>query len=186
MKPIFLFLFLFGVFLISIVGAVSFSPSYLVFNLDQNQQECQTITLGSDSSTITVLDKWANESVKDWNVNLFNDSADEYKLSIDYPKRLSFNEKTVKVCLMGVKAGEYHGIVLLREEQKGNSVVQMGVWIKAVISNEKVASKSGSSNITGAVIGALEGSWKIFGVLILLIVIWMIVYIRNKRKNKWY
>jgi hypothetical protein len=138
--------------MISCIGgvlAVGFSPSNLVFNIPIGKQECQTITLISDSETITVSDVWAKDKTIEWKVSSFDTSASDHGLSISYPKTLSLNERQVQVCLSGTEAGEFHGVVLLAEEQKGSSVIQMGIWVKALIGNEnQIAEANARQEIT--------------------------------------
>ncbi|MEK6875539.1 MAG: hypothetical protein AABX30_02555 [Nanoarchaeota archaeon] len=135
-------------FLTNSVMAVSFSPSSLTYNLKLNQQECKTITLGSDSETITISDSWAENKDVEWKVSLFDKTASEHGISINYPEELSLDEREVEVCLSGANLGEYHGVLLMKEEQQGNSIIQMGVWLKVIISNEPASSGSpgGSSS----------------------------------------
>ncbi len=147
MKTLF-FIFLFVLMLNGVI-ATGFSPSSLVFELGQNQEECKMITVDSISETINISDKWAENKGIEWKVNLFEKDANYHGISINYPKELSQNEKQAEVCLSGSNVGEYHGVILLREEQQGNSIVQMGVWIKATIaetqSSQETASAGGGS-----------------------------------------
>ncbi len=122
--------------LIPSVIAVGFSPSSLVFNLNPNQEECKTITLDSDSEKITVFDKWAENATVEWKASAFNTRASEHGVSINYSKELSKMEREVEVCLSGSKVGEYHGIIIFQQQQEGNSIIQIGVWLKVTI-NEK-------------------------------------------------
>lgn len=142
MKSFIFFIFVF-VIMINVVGAVGFSPSSLTFNLQRGEQSCQVITLSSDSETITVSDKWAENKDVEWKVSLFNNSASDFGISINYLKEISINEREVEVCLLGSQVGEYHGVMILKEEQEGNSIIQMGIWLKVIIS-ELPASGEGS------------------------------------------
>ena len=130
-------LMIFSVSTLSIVSASGFSPSSLIFNLTLNEKSCQTITINSNSDTISVSDKWAVDKDIEWKVSLFNSSADSHSITISYPSEISLPENKVEVCLSGSKVGEYHGVMLLREEQQGNSVVQMGVWLKVTITEKQ-------------------------------------------------
>ena len=144
MKHLF-FIFLFIIF-VNIVGimAVGFSPSSLIYELKQNEEECKMITLSSESEMIVVSDKWAENESVEWKVSLFDKDADLHDISIDYLNELSIDEREVEICLSGSEVGEYHGVILLREQQKGNSIVQMGVWLKVTIveSEEEVVEES--------------------------------------------
>ena len=161
MKHIFYFLFFIFAILVSAVSiqAVGFSPTKLDFELGQDEIECQTITLNSDSERIVVLDKWAESSDVELRVGLLNVSSDFHGLSVDYDSEL-IGERELDVCLSGRDVGEYRGILLMREEQKGNSVVQMGVWLKVVISEEdKSEVGSPKSEVEGPSSGSsLSGS----------------------------
>jgi len=130
-------LMIFSISTVSIVSASGFSPSSLIFNLTLNEKSCQTITINSNSDTISVSDKWAVDKDIEWKVSLFNSSADSHSITISYPSEISLPENKVEVCLSGSKVGEYHGVMLLREEQQGNSVVQMGVWLKVTITEKQ-------------------------------------------------
>lgn len=197
----FVFIFIMFSILISVsfIYAVSFSPPNLVFNLSVGEKNCQNITLSSDSEKIALSDKWAESKDVAWNPNLFVKSANEHGLKVTYKKELSLDEREVQVCLSGNKPGEYHGILLLSEEQEGNSVIQMGVWLKAVISekgNEEVVNKKEVNNIssnnllTGAsVVSERNDSVSIWVIMVLiagivvLVLISIVVY--KKRRNNY-
>ena len=131
------------------VTATGFSPSSLTFNLNPNQEDCKTITIDSESETITISDNWAENKDIEWKVSLFNKSAEYHGISINYDNELSLDERQAEVCLSGNQIGEYHGVLLLREEQQGNSIIQMGVWLKVIIAetqqNNNVGGGGGSS-----------------------------------------
>ena len=129
------FLFFIFLFLLMLNGviAVGFSPSSLVFELEPNQEECETIILTSDSETISVSDSWAENKDVEWKISLFEKNTNYHGISINYDNELSIDEREVEVCLSGGKLGEYHGVLLLREEQQGSSIVQMGIWLKLII-----------------------------------------------------
>src|SRR3989344_2627840 len=133
------FLFFIFLFIITINGvtATGFSPTSLIFDLKPNEKSCQTITISSNSSEISVSDKWAENKDIDWSVGLFESSASSHGISINYDPELSINEREVEVCLSGSNLGEYHGVILLNEKQEGKSVIRMGVWLKATISNQE-------------------------------------------------
>jgi hypothetical protein len=133
---------IFLVILTTGVLAVGFSPISLTFNLEKGKQDCQKITLTSESETITVSDKWAENKDVEWKVSLFDKNADYHSINIDYPTALSVDEREVEVCLSGDKAGEYHGVLLLTEGQEGNSIIQMGVWLKVIITEPQQQQQS--------------------------------------------
>src|SRR3989344_4106306 len=127
MKNYFIFFF-FILFLITGVSASGFSPSSLIFEMSKNEQECQNIYLSSESSKIFVSDVWAENENSEWMVKNFKKSPSEHGLSVSYDKDLGIDEREVKVCISGVDDGEYHGAIVFREEQEGDSIVQMAVW----------------------------------------------------------
>ena len=127
------FIFLFILVSTNIVTSVGFSPINLDFEVEQNQEACKVITIESDSEIIKVSDKWAENKDIEWKVSNFDQTADYHGLTIYHPSELTAEERQVNVCLSGNQLGEYHGVVLMQEEQEGNSIVQMGVWIKAII-----------------------------------------------------
>lgn len=159
MKSLFIF-FIFFVLFVANISATSISPASLTFNLQLNEKDCQTIRLESDSETIIVSNQWAENPSIEWKLDLFNTKTDEHHLSLSYQKELAQNEREVEVCLAGSQEGEYHGAIIFQEEQQGNSILRLGVWIKAIIGNppstqttsnsnsgEKTTSSSSSSNI---------------------------------------
>lgn len=132
------------------VSAVGFSPSSLIFELEQGRQECKMITITSDSETISVSDKWAENKDAEWKVSLFETDASAHGISISYDNELSINERQVEVCLSGQNIGEYHGVLLLTEEQQGNSIVQMGIWLKVIITEpQQTAPASAGAGSSG-------------------------------------
>ena len=148
---------------ITLVHAVSFSPSSLIFNLNPNEQSCQTINFDSNSSIISVSDKWAENKDVEWKVSNFETPASSLGISIDYPSNVSAQDKQVKVCLSGSSIGEYHGVLLLKEEQQGNSIVQMGIWLKVIIEEkleqtQQASTTSGSSSSSGGGSGITGGA----------------------------
>ncbi len=144
--------------MVGLAGASGFSPSSLVFNLEPNQEECQMIIITSASETISVNDYWAENENVTWKVSLFNSSAGEHNLNIIYDNSLGEGERELQVCLSGSELGEYHGVIIMKEEQQGNSVVQMGVWLKVVIEEveeiveEPVVNNEGSGGRTSQTI----------------------------------
>jgi len=94
------------------------------------------ITINSESETIAISDRWQRIKDVEWKVSLFNNSADSHGISINYPSQITNEENQVEVCLSGSKTGRISRSLLLREEQQGNSIVQMGVWLKAIISEK--------------------------------------------------
>ena len=154
MKSYFLFFFILILFSTSLIQAVGFSPTSLTFELEQNQEECKMITITSDSETITILDSWAENKDIEWKVGLFDTDASLHGISLDYPSEILLDERNVEVCLSGSNLGEYHGVLILKEEQQGNSIIQFGVWLKVLINEQQEVSpqelsseeNSGSSN----------------------------------------
>jgi hypothetical protein len=130
--------FIFLLFIIIISGnvmAVGFSPGSLTYKLNVGEKKCQMITINSDSELITLSDKWAENKDIEWRVSKFDRNADNHSLSLSYPKDLTMDKRNAEICLTGKKQGEYHGVLLLTEKEKGNLRAQMGVWINAIISN---------------------------------------------------
>ncbi|MAG27354.1 hypothetical protein CMI47_17615 [Candidatus Pacearchaeota archaeon] len=131
MKSIFIFLFL--IFVIPTAVAVGFSPSSLTFNLQPNEEACGTITLDSESESISVSDKWAKSEETKWKVSLFDTTAEDHNIAITYPYLLSPEERQVEVCLSAENEGEYHGAIIFKQAQEGSSIIQMAVWLKLII-----------------------------------------------------
>lgn len=145
MKKEIIIISILAILLVNFVSASSFSPSSLTFNLNPGQKQCQSISITSDSSTITINDMWATDKSVAWKVSLFTSSASSHSISIDYPTSLSINQRTVSVCVSGTEIGEYHGVILMKEGQVGNSIVQMGVWLKVVIGSGSTSTNSGTT-----------------------------------------
>ena len=137
--------------------ASGFSPSSLTFSLETSEEECQVITVTSDSPKITVSDGWAKNKDDEWSINGFQTDASAHGISIDYDNELGVSERQVEVCLSGDNVGEYHGVLVLEEEQEGSSIIQMGVWLKVLITAPKEVTASSSSS-GGAGGGAGGGS----------------------------
>jgi hypothetical protein len=128
-----------------LVTAVGFSPTKLAYNLESGTESCQTITVNSTSEKISVSDWWAENEGIEWNVALFKTSSSTHSLTLKYPSEIFINESKVEVCLSGTKPGKYHGLILLKEEQNGNSVVQMAVWLNVTITEKIVPPAAPSS-----------------------------------------
>jgi hypothetical protein len=133
----FILTFLFLILAVSIVTAVGFSPTSLTFNLEPGKENCKMITLNSESSTISVSDSWAENPEIEWKVSNFNTPAENHGIFINYPEELPIDEREIEVCLSGSKLGEYHGVILMKQAQQGNSIIQLAVWLKVVIESAK-------------------------------------------------
>ncbi len=141
------------------VLASGFSPSSITFSLETLEEGCQVVSITSDSSKITVTDRWAEDSNQEWSATEFQNSASAHGISISYDKELSVSEREVEVCLSGDNVGEYHGVLVLEEEQEGSSIIQMGVWLKVLITAPKeVTASSSSSGGAGGGSGGSGGS----------------------------
>ncbi len=137
MKKLIFLLFLF-LFSLSLVNATGVSPSKLVYEIEPGEEMCQKISITSDSEKITVTDKWAENKDVEWRGSLFDKSASYHSLEISYDKELLEDEREIEVCISGEKLGEYHGIIIIEEELVGNTIIQMGVWLKVNIMNKPV------------------------------------------------
>lgn len=185
--------FIFILFIIAGIGgikAVGYSPSSLIYKLNVGEEQCKMININSDSEKITLSDKWAENKDAKWDVNLFQNNSGYHSIKLKYPKTLGKEEKEAKICIKGDKTGEYHGVLLLKEEQKGNSIIQVGIWIKANI-DEKVQNQTqenkGFWTITGNTIGAISKKMNviyIIGTLAVLIAAG-IIFKLNKKKDPW-
>jgi hypothetical protein len=141
-KILFLFLFL---FFISGAYSTSVSPSSLVFKLPSGETSCKTIRIDSESSTVSVVDNWAENKDVEWKTANFGTLAEEHSIQIEYDDLLENEENSVEVCLSANVDGEYHGVILLREEEEGNAIMQIGVWVKLFISDEFKKNEEGSN-----------------------------------------
>lgn len=142
----FLFIFFIGILIsLSFIQATGFSPTELIFEIKTNEKECGIISIISESETIQVSDKWAENKDLEWKVHLFEKDSNYHELELIYDKELSLDERKVEVCLSGSKAGEHHGVILLSEEQVGDSITQLGIWLKVIINEEPIESLTTSS-----------------------------------------
>lgn len=151
MKQFIFFIFLILIFanlaeMPNFVGATGFSPSSLIFNLAPEETQCKTISISSTSEIITADDKWAENKNAEWKVNDFNSDASSLGISINYPSELSSGEREIEVCVSGKNLGEYHGVLLLKEEQQGNSIIQMGIWLKLIVGEISQQTQSSQTN----------------------------------------
>ena len=146
MKPKLLFLLFMVLVSVSMVQAAGFSPSSLTFDLEKGQEECKMVRIDSKSEKVTASDSWAKNESVEWKVSSFNTEAGQHEISINYDDELSLDEREVEVCLSGNKLGEYHGVLLFEEKQQGNSIVQLGVWLKVLINEKPSVSEASSSS----------------------------------------
>ncbi len=200
--------FLFFIFLILIINlngilAISFSPGDLIYKIDVGKEECKTINLNSESQTIAIFDKWAENIEQQRKPNLYTKTAEYHGLSLSYPKQIS-EGKEIRVCISGKYPGNYYGIIILQEEQIGNAIMQGGVWINVLITGNSINNEKkeqtqettpgeavqekiteNNSGITGAVIGALQRNiWVTATIfLLILIILYLLVLVHNKGKK---
>lgn len=145
------FFFLFIIFFISAVSAVGFSPSSLVFKLDKNHEQCQAITLTGVTDEIDVINVWAENSQAEWKVGEFKNEASSHGLELSYSINDVENNKYIDVCVQGSKEGEYHGAIIFKQSQQGNSIVQLAVWLKVTITSQEKTESSGSGASSQAI-----------------------------------
>jgi hypothetical protein len=147
------FVFLF-VMMLGGVLASGFSPSSLIYEVGVDEEMCSDLSVSSDSEVILVSDAWASDESVDWKVSNFESEASSHGLDVSYDSELSVDERDLEVCVSGSELGEYHGVLLLKEQQEGNSIVQMGVWMKVNV-GESEALPSDASRLEPS---ASEGS----------------------------
>lgn len=127
--------------------AVGFSPSNLVYNLEPNEEECKTVTINSESETITVSDVWAENVDVEWKVSNFDTDTSEHGLSLTHSESETEGKRIYDVCLKGSQKGEYHGAIIFKQGQEGNSIIQMAVWLKVVISESEATSNNDNTGV---------------------------------------
>ncbi|MCX6748923.1 MAG: hypothetical protein NT076_04935 [Candidatus Pacearchaeota archaeon] len=137
---------------VSLVCTTGFSPTSLIFNLNVGEKQCQEVSVDSTSLSISIEDKFAENKDIEWKVSNFDKSASYHSLTSTYPTQISNETGKLEYCLSGSKVGEYHGVLILKEEQSGNSIVQMGIWIKATIisSSPEITTSSATTSSGGA------------------------------------
>lgn len=145
---------LLGIFLINLVSAVSFSPSSLIYNLNKSQEQCKYITLGLDSPITSITNSWAENKDIDWSIKFFNTTSESHGINIYYTQENIVNgiAGKVSVCLSGTNLGEYHGIMIIKQGQVGNSIVQLGIWLKVNITDN-------IKNINESLCLSTQGTW---------------------------
>lgn len=146
------FVFLFVILCVSLVGAAGFSPSSLTYEIEQGKIKCMGISLDSESERITVTDRWAENLTVEWRASLFDKDASYHGLEVSYDKELLKDERGLEVCLSGQRIGEYHGIIVMEEELIGNTIIQMGVWMKVKITSEPVQPSGGGGGGGGGIV----------------------------------
>lgn len=186
MKFIFYFFIAFILLInLALASAVSFSPSYIVFNQGVGEKICQKASYDSDSEKVFVSDSWAENKEINWNPNLFNLSSSQHGLKLYYDSEVP-GKGDIEICLTGQELGEYHGILFLSEEQKGNSIVRAGIWIKAIISERKLNVDEKNSWITGSVVGnsiIKNRNGIIIGFIMFIIIIVLMIRIYLNKKE---
>jgi hypothetical protein len=124
---------LFLIILSPSILAAGISPTSMIYFLEPNQELCQLISLDSNSSIVTLSDVWAENEFIDRKVALFNTTASEHHLTLNYPHELSTTERDIEVCISGSEIGKYHGAIIIRQGQEGNSVLQLVVHLEVLI-----------------------------------------------------
>lgn len=138
------YLILLSIFLIPFASAIQFSPTSLEFNLEKNQISCKHINFQIES-TNTLKDAWAQSTSLPWTITSFQTGSQELSLALSYPTEINPEEKEIQLCLSGAVPGEYHGALIFREDEIGNSVVQFAIWLKVNINKETGEPKNESS-----------------------------------------
>ncbi len=154
------FFVLFFIFLVlPSVSAVGFSPSSLTYDLQQGEEKCQVISLTDVTEQIEVTNLWAESPEVEWELANFDTLASEHDLNLFYTIDNAENGKEVNVCISGSDLGEYHGVIIFRQEQEGNSIVQLAVWLKVIITEviQPPASSASSSGGGGGSGGKKAG-----------------------------
>jgi len=115
-----------------VTASLGLSPGKIYFNLNPNEEECQTITLSSKdySGRINIRDMWAEKADEINNLKMYTSSASDKEINIGYPNINDFNnEEGINVCLSGNQIGRYKGALIFTPEAKGNVVVEVGAWL---------------------------------------------------------
>ncbi len=121
-------IFLFSILIL--LPIVLTESSTVVYVLQPNQELCHEITLTSESEIIIISDTWTPNYNVEWNITLFNTTAEEHNLNISYPEELSLEESEFNICISGQNQGEYHGAITIKQEDK---TTQLVTWLKVII-----------------------------------------------------
>lgn len=180
--------------IISAVSAVQIgiSPGEIEFNSDPMKVTCKVINVYTQNNLVlSGEDKWANTTRTTRNMNDYRYKASDFGLSIGYIKEVGRNNTQVKVCIAGVKPGNYQGALVY----SAPSVAGVGTWIKVNIYGQSTNSGNSQNNapednenedtnapITGAAIGFGNLIYvpMIASTLILLIVLLVLLRINKK------
>jgi len=104
------------------------------FDIYQNEQNRQIISLSSDRPILVdIKDGWAETSGEGGNLRRYNYTAEYHGISISYETPLEFSEagiKDINLCLTANEIGQYKGaLIYAPQTNETGSVVQFASWI---------------------------------------------------------
>ena len=135
-KSIFLIFFFLIFFSMQFVNAFGFYPTSLTFEIEKNEEKCLDFSVDSDSNILTLEDRWAENKEIPWKTTLFNEISKTHSLTLDYPEEIVGGTQVIEVCVSGRKSGEYHGVLLIKQEEQNNALTQMGLWLKVIVKDK--------------------------------------------------
>jgi hypothetical protein len=177
---IFLLIFLFIIIIHSIDALkITASPAHINLNTEVDKEICKKISISSDKKIIIYLeDKWSskNQSIS---LGSYNLSANNFQIGISYPNVIKLDsKKSLDICIIPKKAGNYNGILLLTSSNK-----LAGVAILIQLNVSELEKEYSFSPITGNII-KLDSQNRpknfnfvfilILGLFLLLIFLWIL------------
>jgi hypothetical protein len=133
------------ILIIPLVQAAQFSPTKLEFILAKDTLECKKINFELDSPAI-MNDVWASSSAQPWSVTDFKTASEELKINIAYSRTINLDQNEARICISGSNPGEYHGALVVREEEVGNSIMQYAIWLKLSIEGSQNSDDADTSS----------------------------------------
>jgi len=199
------FIFYFLIIISNSVLAIEFSPGYLNYEMEINQILCKNITVNSNSDFLNISDRWSENEDHFKESMYYTNTSDYHGLSLDYLKVIKSGSK-FSVCISGNYSGEYHGLLIMQEEQVGSTIMRGGVWLnvsingdyskpkdsytnikESITAKEAVQEKTSEnkSSITGSVIGIIQRNiWTTAIIFILIAIIAYLLILAHNRKKQ--
>lgn len=143
------FLFLIIVLAINLVSSsLNLDKGKMEYNLKVEEESCQIISLNSEDykGTIKIRDVWAENQNEEKNLNKYNFSASDNKLTIKYMDTvLDFKDSMdFEICITADEPGNFKGALIFTPEAETNVVIEVGTWI--IINSEKIPKTNPNDN----------------------------------------
>lgn len=132
MKKTILLLLLASAFLFPLVSAVSFGPTYLIYNVSESSTQCRGIHYSTVPSLHSTWSKFAKQDNSPWQLRLITLDPEERNLEVTFtPTLLIGSLQYADLCITNNGANpQSRGAFYLRWQQQGNTVIQGAIWLK--------------------------------------------------------